>query len=245
MNIVSKTIKTDDKHRIVFDHYSTQRDTVVILAHGFYNNKDAFLFKKIAEDFSEKYDVLCFDFRGHGKSSGRFTWTARETSDLSSIIDYAQSKGYCRIGLVGFSLGAAVAIIEVAVNKRVNSLICVSAPENVWKINFHFWEKEMINDLILNLGEKGKGKFIRFGNPFLKKINPIDVVDKVSPVPVLFIHGQKDWLIKKSHSEKLFGKAFFPKKIKIFKNAGHAEKIFDKFAEEFKEECFSWLDETL
>jgi len=245
MDIKTSTAKTSDKKNICFDHYSAQRESLVILAHGFYNNKDAYLFKKIAVDFSKRYDVISFDFRGHGKSTGLFSWTARETKDLSAIIDYAQTKEYRHIGLIGFSLGAAVAIIEAAANKRISSLICVSAPENVWKINLHFWEKEMINDLKLNLGEKGKGKFIRPGNPFLRKTNPIDVIDKVSPVPVLFIHGQKDWLIKKSHSEKLFEKALFPKRIKIFKNAGHAEKIFDKFPKEFKQECFSWLDQTI
>ena len=45
---------------------------LLILAHGFFNNKDVYLFKGISKELSEHYDVIAFDFRGHGKSSGAF-----------------------------------------------------------------------------------------------------------------------------------------------------------------------------
>lgn len=245
MDIQTNTLQTEDGQEIAFDNYRCGYEKVIILAHGFYNNKDAYLFKKIAQKFAEHYDVISFDFRGHGKSSGLFTWTSNEPKDLEAVLNYAKGQGYLRIGVVGFSLGAAVTLIEAGRNDLIDSIIAVSAPYDFGMINFHFWEREMLEDLKLNLGMKGKGKFVRPGNPFLKKINPIDTVDNSFLVPVCFIHGAKDWLIKKEHSEKLFNKANDPKRLLIIENAGHAEKIFDDKPGEFIEECIQWFNQTL
>ena len=238
-------LKTINNEEIAFNHYGNDCSEVIIVAHGFYNNKNTLLFEEISKAFSKKYDVITFDFCGHGESTGLFTWTANEAQDLRLIIDYSKEQKYKKIGVIGFSLGAAITLIESSQNRNINSLIAVSAPYDFWKIDYHFWEEEMFNDLKLNLGPKGKGKGIRPGNPFLKKIRPIDIVNKIAPTPILFIHGKDDWLIKPKHSEKLFEKSGQPKEIKIIKKAGHAEKIFDSFPEEFIRICFNWFQKTL
>lgn len=241
----SGVLKTCDGEKIAFDHYPKNGGRVIVLAHGFFNNKDAYLFKRIAQELAKSYAVISFDFRGHGKSSGLFSWTSREIRDLQAVVEYARGLGYGKIGLIGFSLGAAVAITAVARLKLVDSLIVVSAPMSFWQINFHFWEPEMLNDFKLNLGIKGKGKGIRPGNLFLKKPRPLDVVDKISPVPIYFIHGAKDWIIKPSHSRRLFAKAKAPKKLTVIEDTGHAEKIFDNKPGEFIKECVEWFSKTL
>ena len=103
----------------------------------------------------------------------------------------------------------------------------------------------MLEDLKLNLGRKGIGKGVRPGNPFLQKIRPLDVVSKIAPKSILFIHGEKDWLIKPSHSKRLFKIAKDPKALKIIKDGGHAERIFDVFPQQFEEICIDWLKRTL
>ena len=245
MAATSKIVRTTDRKNIALDHYASGHKQIVVLAPGFYNNKDAYLFKSMAQVFAGYYDVISFDFRGHGKSSGLFSWTSDEPNDLAAVLAYAKEQGYSKIGVIGFSLSAAVTIIEASRNKIIDSIIVVSPPSEFWKINFNFWEPEMLNDLKLNLGMKGKGKFIRPGNPFSKKIKPIDVVEAISPTPICFIHGAKDWIIKSSHSQKLFAAAKEPKKIKIIAGVGHAEKIFDDKYDEFMGECLGWFKETL
>ena len=100
-------------------------------------------------------------------------------------------------------------------------------------------------DLMLNLGMKGRGKGVRPGSPSLQKIRPIDIVDKISPTPVLFIHGEKDWLVKLSHSQLLFDGAKNPKALTIVKDGGHAERIFDAFPDQFIKICLDRFRETL
>lgn len=239
------TLPTDDGKRIAFYHYRGGHSKAIIIAHGFFNNKDAFLFKDIAEAINKHYDVITFDFRGHGKSSGLFSWTTHEPLDLRAVISYAKEMHYLKIGVLGFSLGASVALIEASRNSDIDSLIVVSAPHDFWKINYHFWEYDMLEDLKLNMGKKGIGKGVRPGNPFLQKIRPIDIVDKISPKPLLFIHGEKDWLIKPKHSKKLFERAGNPKALEIIKDGGHAERIFDVFPQQFENVCIDWFRRTL
>ena len=238
-------VMTEDGKRIAFFHVKAGFSKVIIIAHGFYNNKDTVLFRKMSGAFSKEYDVIAFDFRGHGKSGDVFTWTALEQKDLEAIISYARENKYEKIGVVGFSLGAAIALIEAGCQKNIDSVIAVSSPADVGNINYHFWEKDMWKDLMLNFGINGKGKGVRAGSLALQKIRPIDVVDKLSPIPVLFLHGEKDWLVKLSHSQLLFEKAKDPKVLTIMADGGHAERMFNDFPDQFMKICLDRFRETL
>ena len=238
-------VMTEDGKRIAFSHIKGGFSKVVIIAPGFYNNKDTFLFKKMAQAFSKEYDVIVFDFRGHGKSSDVFTWTAHEQKDLRAVIAYAKENHYAKIGVIGFSLGAAIALIEASCHGNIDSVIAVSTPSGLGSINFHFWEKDMWEDLLLNFGIKGRGKGVRMGSPALAKTRPRDIVNKISPIPVLFLHGEKDWLVKLSNSQLLFDRAKEPKALSIIKDGGHAERMFDVFPDQFMKICLDRFRETL
>ena len=239
------TLLAEDGKRIAFHNYQKGCSTVIVIAHGFFNNKDTFLFTKIAEAINKHYDVITFDFRGHGRSGGLFSWTSYEPRDLRAVISFAKEKNYSKIGVIGFSLGASTALVEASQNPNIDNIIAVSTPCDFWKINYHFWEEDMLKDLKLNLGRKGIGKGVRPGNLFLQKIRPLDIVNKIAPKPTLFIHGEKDWLIKPSHSKRLFERARDPKALKIIKDGGHAERIFDVFPDMFIAICTDWFKDTL
>lgn len=241
---INHTIKTVDNCSIALNHHRKSFNKVVILAHGFFNNKGAYLFRKIAKMFNKYYDVISFDFRGHGRSKGTFSWTTHEGKDLQAIIDYAVNCKYKKIAVVGFSLGAAITLIQASKNASINSIISISSPYAFWKIDYHFWKPEMLQDLKLNMGPKGKFKSIRPGNPFLKKLKAIDIIENIT-IPILFMHGANDWLISKKHSETLYKKAKCKKKLYIVRNAGHAEKIFDTKPDEFEKVTIDWLKNTL
>jgi uncharacterized protein len=241
-DVRSFTLKTGEGKHIAVKHYQRGGSAVVILAHGFFNNQNVYLFKKMALDLYDRYDVVTFDFRGHGASDGLFGWTSKETEEMDLVLSYVREHGYRNIGLLGFSLGGAQVLIAASEHRDIDSVIAVSPPFDFWQIDFHFWEPEMLNDLKLNIGFKGVGKGIRPGNPFGVKIRPLDVVDAISPTPVLFIHGERDWLIKPRHSERLYQRAREPKRLVLIPRAGHAEKIYDTDAEEFFGLCVEEFD---
>jgi pimeloyl-ACP methyl ester carboxylesterase len=239
------TVMTADNERIAGAHYEGQHRRVVILAHGFYNNKDVLLFREIATALSKYYDVVAFDFRGHGQSTGVFSWTSREMADIQAVMAYVRTYSYDAIGMIGFSLGAAMALIAAAAMPDIASVIAVSAPYDFWHIDYRFWEPGMLKDLQLNLGYKGRGKRVLPGNPWDKKVAPLLIVDKIAPRPVCFVHGSKDWLIHMRHSQKLFAQAKDPRRLEIIDGGGHAEKLYDESPELLINLFRNQLDKTL
>jgi alpha/beta superfamily hydrolase len=233
-------LKTEDNIKIAINHYDSGRDTVVIIAHGWYMCKDSKVFKALSEDFYKNFDVITMDFRGHGRSSGFYTFSAKEVNDLKAVVDYAKSR-YSRVNLLGFSLGAATSIIHTAKYKDIDSLIVVSPPVSFDKIENHFFKKEAYIPTIEKF-ELWRSLSIRAGNPFLPKINPIDVIQDISPIPVLFLAGEIDPTVYAWHAKKLYNKACQPKSIMIFQDNYHAEDLYLSSRDKFLKVCNSWFD---
>ena len=238
------SLTTSDGHQIWFDHYQKGFGKVVIIAHGFFNSKDALLLKELGRELEEQYDVLIMDFRGHGKSDGLFYWTSREYLDLSAIVQYAQ-KQYKKIGVIGFSLGAATSIITASKIDGIDTIIAVSGPTEFEKVEYHFWELDIENDIVYSLIGKGRtGKGVRPGPFWLKKDKPINSIAKIK-CPVFYIHGEADWLIKPWHSEELYKRTPTRKRLAIIKNGPHAEYLIRKNKEETVALIKDWLHLTM
>ena len=224
-NVIRSSIINVENQEVSYDLYSREHREVIIIAPGFYNSKQTVLFKDMAEQLNDEYDVILFDFRGHGKSQGVFTFTAKEYQDMNRLIELAAKK-YEKVGVIGFSLGAATSIITASNTNLIDSLIAVSPPSDFWKIDYQFWRLGFFENLTYSFfGDGRKGKSIRPGWPWHKKIKPIDVVHQIE-APVLFVHGQKNWLIRPWHSEKLFEKALGHKRLEIIRGGSHAEYLF-------------------
>lgn len=245
MKLSKGILVTQDNQKISYEHTLNNHGRVVVIAHGFYNSKDAVLLQKLKNKLLDEYDVFMFDFRGHGKSGGLFSWISNESKDLKAALDYIEGK-YKKTGMIAFSLGASVAINVLAQDKRVDSLICVSAASDPDKIDYHFWNLDLKNDLAYTLftpdGLKGRG--FRPGAFWRKKQKPIDNIDKVN-IPVFYIHGDKDWVVKSWHSKILFEKTQTKKKIVIIKNGSHAEYLMKDSEDEFVCQIRSWLASTM
>ncbi len=242
--LITGKLKTVDNYQISYDHYKNGHDKVVIIAHGYFSSSRILLFKELGYELSDQYDVIIFDFRGHGNSSGLFYWTSKEHQDLEAILQYAKTE-YEHIGVIGFSLGAATSIITASKTKIINSLIAVSGPSQFNIINYHFWRINFETDIVYNLLGKGRiGKGVRPGPMWLKKEKPIDLVDKIN-IPVFYIHGDADWLIRPIHSKRLFEKTKGKKKIEIIKKGLHAEFLIRKNKEDMIRIIKEWFKETL
>jgi len=245
MELLKDTLITQDRQKISYEHALNNHDRVVVIAHGFYNSKDAVLLQELKNSLLDEYDVFMFDFRGHGKSGGLFSWISNEGRDLKAVLDYIEGK-YKKTGMIAFSLGASVAINVLAQDKRVDSLICVSAASDPDKIDYNFWNLDLKGDLAYTLftpdGLKGRG--FRPGAFWRKKQKPIDNIDKVN-IPVCYIHGEKDWVVKPWHSQALYDKTQSKKRLLIIKNGPHAEYLTRDYYEQFMTEAKTWFKETL
>jgi fermentation-respiration switch protein FrsA (DUF1100 family) len=237
----SQSLRTPSGISISICHLKNGTDSAIIIAPGFFQSKATPTFEKITRGLSQQFDVISMDFRGHGKSGGLYTFSALEKEDLKTVVDYARER-YSKVGVLGFSYGGSIAMIEQAEYKNIDSLACVSSPMASDEIEFKWWTLDA-----LKLGIKGleKGAGVRPGNPYLPKIRPLDVISSISPTPIFFMHGTHDPTVSLKHSEMLYKKAHEPKRLKIFDKGSHAEEIYRKFPKQFIADISDWFSETL
>lgn len=243
-SFLTRHVTATDGTKIVFDHYSNGHPYVIVIAHGFFNSKQAILLRKLADHLVDLFDVIVMDFRGHGKSEGLFCWTSKEYLDMEAVLRFAR-KDYQKVGVIGFSLGAATSLITASKFDLMDSLIAVSAPVAFGKIEYHFWGLDLENDIAFGLlKEGGVGKGVRPGPFWMYKDKPIDAVQKIK-IPVYYIHGDKDWLIHSWHAQALYDRTSSIKKIRVIPNGPHAEYLLRRNHDEFVHGVRSWFQESL
>jgi len=235
-------LTTIDNVKIAVNCYLSGKESLLIISPGWFMTKDSAIFKKMSLEFSKKYDVLSMDFRGHGRSSGFYTFTQKEGDDLSAVVNYAKDNLYNKIFLLGFSLGGAQVILHAAKIKNVDKVIAVSAPTDFDKIENHMYSPDAWIPTLFQKFEPKRWLSIRPGSPFGKKERPIDFVGDIE-IPTLLIAGEKDPTVFPWHTEELYKKARCKKDYKLLKKARHAEDLYTDFPVEFMELCTSWLDE--
>jgi dipeptidyl aminopeptidase/acylaminoacyl peptidase len=170
----------------------------------------------------QDYSVLLFDFRGRGESGGKRDSTGdREQWDVMGAIDYVVARGIPleRIGLLGFSLGAAVALLVAAKEPRIAAVVSDSAwlDSLVELQHMPFWRFYLPSWFSFPISLMGS---IFFGADF-SKVRPIKVVGKI-PRPIFFIHGQQDPVIPFQETQELYKASANPEdRIWIVPNTGH------------------------
>lgn len=181
---------------------------IVIFCHGLTNNRWS-LFYTMQLALQRGYQVVSYDARNHGLSGHSFTSLGQiESCDLQDIIECTK-KNYQpeKIGLYGFSMGAATLIFWVSYfagtdNSEIVFAIC-EAPFDLfssqWKralgggMNYywkHFLLKKVIKEILHSSQEE------------LEKVNPYLVLPQDLPVKLLFLHGLEDVVIGWQASSK-------------------------------------------
>ena len=90
----------------------------MIVAHGYTSSKwDEWYMKPVANILARNnFNVAVFDMRAHGESDGEETTLGyREVDDIGVIINYLKKRGLAnRLGIIGYSMGGAVALMSLA-----------------------------------------------------------------------------------------------------------------------------------
>ncbi len=175
----------------------------VLLAHGLQDSKWTLL-RLIPWLHEAGYNVMAFDFRGHGDSDKRPTTVGREeVLDVQAALDWLEAEGACdKVAALGQSLGAAALVNTAAIDNRLDALILDSL--------FAEWK-----NVDYAKGYRLPPQWLVPGVP-----NPIEVIRRVH-VPVFIIHGTADILVGVDHAERLYQAANEPKFLWI-NDSGHA-----------------------
>jgi pimeloyl-ACP methyl ester carboxylesterase len=95
----------------------------VVLAHGYGQNKSTML--PWAELLHDHYNLVLFDFRNHGQSTGsQTTQGVLEASDLRAVIDWLEkAKKPRQLAVLGVAMGGASALHEAVGDTRVDAVV--------------------------------------------------------------------------------------------------------------------------
>jgi alpha/beta superfamily hydrolase len=173
--------------------------------------------------------TLIFNFRGAGRSEGNLDMLGW-TRDLQAALDFLydlEEIDRKRISLLGFSGGAAVSVYVTARDPRISLLLACACPAHFRFLTGeeaaiatirHFQEIEVIRDKDFppSLEEWLRG---------FDEVSPMKWIDKVSPRPLLLVHGDADEVVPLEHAYRLYQKAKQPKELAIIAGAKHKLRL--------------------
>ena len=199
----------------------------IVLAHA--DGKDKSEMLAWAKPLHADYNLVLFDFRNHGQSSGSTTTLGvREVLDLQAVIDWiVKTKPPTSIAVLGVSMGGATAIDEAATDTRVEAVILDST------------HATLVSALQAQLESRGfplalpaawsilLGGLLRTGED-LSLADPVQAMDHIGDRPVLIVAGGEDHAVGRNDAADLVraGKADGARvELKTCPGAGHGGSV--------------------
>jgi alpha/beta superfamily hydrolase len=196
----------------------------------------------LAERFAEEgFLTVIFNFRGSGESEGNFDirgW-ARDLKVVLNHIYNMKEADRRKIFMMGFSAGAAVSIYVAAHDKRIASIVACACPDTSRLAKNRELAQTVIDDY-RNMGVIKDAGFPPSLQEWMQGFDDIysaKWIDKLSPRPILIIHGDQDDVVSPDSAFNLYKLAGEPKEIMIIKGAGHRLRI----SEVAMNHALSWL----
>ena len=195
----------------------------VIICHGLGANRSDFT--DLAVSLSRRgFIVLAFDFRAHGESGGgRSSLGLREQRDVAAALNFLRARKDVdakRVGIFGFSLGGATAIISAAGRGGFSAVVADSAFTSL---------RDQARTAITGFYHLPSFPFLQLTTMayrllFFSSVDdvaPEQAISKLSPVPVLIIAGEGDELIPVENGKRLYAAAREPKELWIVQSVMH------------------------
>jgi fermentation-respiration switch protein FrsA (DUF1100 family) len=177
----------------------------ILLCHGNAGNVgDRVLHAKLLS--AAGFDVLLFDYRGYGRSTGRpdEQGTYRDARAARAALLRESGVDSARVVYLGESLGGAVAL-ALALEHPPHALVLQSTftgVRDMARVHYPFIPGALVPDAY----------------PSLRLISKLRA-------PLLVLHGERDEIVPTSHARALFEAAPEPKRLHLFPDAGHNDLV--------------------
>ena len=193
----------------------------------------------------EGLGAVIFNFRGCGLSGGNFD-IAGWRRDLEAVIEYAAGLPQVdadKLGLLGFSGGAAVSACVAAAAPSIRALALAACPADLKSIAMaadlpgmldYFRGVRIIRDAAFPPDP-------RVWQRAFAAVRPEDCVAAVSPRQLLVVHGDADQTVPLEHARRIYAAAGKPKTLNICSGLGHRLR-HDAAAMDY---VISWLKRSL
>lgn len=173
------------------------------------------------------HNVLVFEYYGHGAEVGTpVTLGYREMEDFMGAVEYAKQRAPgTRIGVLAYSMGAAIAIMCGAHTPEIEAIIADSAfATHASVVDYNIRRAlHMPSAPFAWLADYLLGW--RAGYHF-RQVEPLRDIALISPRPILLIHGGKDTIVDPHDGPLLHAAAQEPKELWIVPEADHCCAYF-------------------
>ena len=197
----------------------------IILNHGLLGSKWGML-RLVPWLHEAGYNVMLFDFRGHGGSDKQPTTIGPEEAlDVRAALDWLEAEGAGdRVAGLGMSMGAAALVNTAVLDDRLDALV--------------------LDSLFADWGDTDFGEGYRLPPEWLVPgvPDPEDLMPEVD-IPVFVIHGTADILTHPDHADRLYDAANEPKEIWV-NDSGHAWSAWT-YPELYQQKVLAFLDRAL
>ncbi len=224
----TREVLSFDGTLIRYDLHASNQKRVVLVVPGFWRVRRWPALRALAARIAGA-DVAAavMDLRGHGESGGTFGFNLHEWRDVAAVArDLVARGGFSRVDLVGFSLGASVAVTAAAraTDLPWGALLLVSPVADFSLIRPHVNPFTMRRHL--SLSQAFRRPRFDWGFAFREKIRAVEEIGKLS-IPVTIVHVRRDWLVHHRHAETLYSRAREPKRLALLDIPGrwHADRI--------------------
>jgi fermentation-respiration switch protein FrsA (DUF1100 family) len=201
--------------------------TTTILVSPGYRSGMADVLGMSAQLWKAGHNVLTFEYYGHGQEVGKpVTLGYREINDFMGAVAYAKERAPdARLGVIGYSMGAAVAIMCCARCKDVEAIVADSSFATHWSVIDYNVHRALhlpaapftwMADYLL---------WWRAGYRF-NQVAPLRDIARIAPRPILIIHGGRDSLVDPRDAPLLYEAAGEPKELWIAPDADHCGAYF-------------------
>ncbi len=175
----------------------SQKPALIIL-HGYPAEKGDML--SIASTLHSDFNILLIDFRYFGKSGGSFTTLGtKERLDLEVAIDFLESRGFKKVGVLGFSLGGATAILQATKDTRISAMVSYASFADLTLLGKDMYKYlPMIREALVPL--------MKFWVRLFWGVDTVYSPEKAAQnmqTPILIIHTKLDEQIPFRHAELL------------------------------------------
>jgi pimeloyl-ACP methyl ester carboxylesterase len=195
----------------------------VVFCHGFLGWHRKARLVMFQEHLARTFTVYAFDFRGHGESDGVSSLGTKEHLDIESVVRMARADGFDEVVTFGGSMGGIAVIRHAAFVGGIEGVVSISTPAT-WSGH----DSEAIRKAVW-LTSTPPGRWllrtsgVRVAPTWERVEAPVDVVDRISPIPLLLVHGRNDHFFDEEQVWMLYRRAGHPKRLLLASHFGHAE----------------------
>lgn len=217
---------------------STKRRGTVIQFHGNAGNLTSH-YRSLTWVTEHGYDLLTFDYRGYGRSEGSPSPEGLHRDALATIALARSTPAPSEepdLVLIGQSLGGAVllrAMVDLQERARVRAVVVEGTFASFTAMAAHVVKRPVFTHPLAPIAMALVSD----------RYAPAGAIEKVAPIPLLVVHGQRDAIVPASFGCEIFALAREPKELWLVPGAGHIEALREpRF--NLQRALIHWLDRT-